>query len=320
MKRKLLPLAIGAAIAMPGVALAGPTVYGKVNVSLESYDNDSYDQWEVNSNASRLGVKGKEKITDSLSAVYKAEFEMYVDDGEKNANQTFKQRNIFGGLKGGFGEVIVGKFDSPLKTSQKKVDLFNDYKLGDIKNVLAGENRTSNTIQYTTPDIGAFTAKVAIIPGEGECVAGSTGCDDGLADGVSASVAYEQDGVYVALAADSDVNSTDVIRLIAQADIAGVQAGLIYQEAKDANNSDVKQKGYVLSGALDVSKDGVIKLQYAYSEVDEIDNEITQIALGYDHKLSKQTKLFTHYISLEDENGTSSDDKSTIAFGLEHKF
>lgn len=57
MKKNLLAIAVGAAVAFPGLALAdGPTVYGKVNVSLENADfddgTDSEDTWELNSNAS----------------------------------------------------------------------------------------------------------------------------------------------------------------------------------------------------------------------------------------------------------------------------
>ena len=166
MKRKLLPLAIGAAVAMPGLAFAEPTVYGKVNVSFENHDldngDDSADQWELNSNASRLGVKGSEKISDNLSAVYKLEYEVAVDDG----SDVFKQRNIYGGFKGGFGQIIVGKFDSPLKVAQGKVDQFNDMSDGDLKNVVTGENRESNLIQYSTPNLGPVVATLAIQPGE----------------------------------------------------------------------------------------------------------------------------------------------------------
>jgi len=132
MKVKLLPLAIGAAIgaaiAMPGVALAdGPTVYGKVNVSYEmvgwnveipseDLDLDS-DNWQVISNASRVGVKGSENITDDLKAIYQIEWGVNIDSGTD-----MSQRDRFVGLSGGFGTVKVGKFDSPLKKAQGKVD------------------------------------------------------------------------------------------------------------------------------------------------------------------------------------------------------
>lgn len=59
MNKKLLALAIGAAIAMPVAALAeGPTLYGKIDLSLENQDNGAADMWVVENNASRIGVKG----------------------------------------------------------------------------------------------------------------------------------------------------------------------------------------------------------------------------------------------------------------------
>lgn len=330
MKRKLLPLAIGAAIAMPGVALANPTVYGKVNVTLENDDidngNDSADTWEVNSNASRLGVKGKEKISDNLSAVYKLEYQIAVDDGD----EVFKQRNIYGGLKGGFGEVIVGNFDTPTKKAQNKVDLFNDYQYGDIKNVIVGENRESNMIQYTTPDMGGITAKIALQPGE-EFDDNDPDTDDrdGLADGISASVSFEQDGLYLAIASDSDIAGADVVRFVAQGNIDMFQVGFIYQTAEeaDADNNAEEQDGYILSGAVKVGSEGKVKLQYGASELDNLGNDpdaetvdVTQIGLGYEHKLSKQTKLFTHYVNVETEQGNASIEGTTLAFGMQHKF
>ena len=66
MKKNLLAIAVGAALAspmmMPGAALAdGPKVYGKVNVSLENMNYDpapaspnNDDEWELQSNACLL--------------------------------------------------------------------------------------------------------------------------------------------------------------------------------------------------------------------------------------------------------------------------
>lgn len=349
MKRKLLPLAIGAAIAMPGVALAEPTVYGKVNVSLEANDADNGNdlddsKFELNSNASRLGVKGKEKISDNFSAIYKLEYEVAVDDGK----DVFKQRNIYGGFKGGFGTVQAGNFDTPTKTAQKKIDMFNNLS-GDIKNYLVGENRSSNLIQYTTPDMGPISAKLAIQPGEETEESSGDDARDGIGDGISASVAFDQDGIYVALAADSEMKSKlvyagddasalmDGFRLVAQADIDIFTIGFLYQafEASDGDNAisvagtdltDVEQEGFVLSGAVKVG-DGKIKAQYGQSTTegkvgDESgEGDADQFAVGYDHKLSKQTKVYAYVNAITYELGDDDDyEDTTVGVGMEHKF
>lgn len=67
MKRKLLPLAIGAiVVAQSGAVLADATVYGKLNLSLQNNSFDyigrsQQDNWTLDSNSSRLGVKGKSR-------------------------------------------------------------------------------------------------------------------------------------------------------------------------------------------------------------------------------------------------------------------
>src|SRR5690606_10717469 len=67
-------------------AVAGPTLYGKANISLNKHDAEdttgtTEDNWQLNSNASRLGVKGDVELEDGLKAIYQLEYEIAVDDG-----------------------------------------------------------------------------------------------------------------------------------------------------------------------------------------------------------------------------------------------
>ena len=235
MKKLLLSAAIASTMgfASHGFA-AGPidgTVYGKVNVSLVNADDGSNDEWKLNSNASRLGVKGKSEIAEGLTLVYKAEFEICVDDGDCKG-QTFTQRNIMGGIKGSFGTVWAGKHDTPTKLAQSKIDLFNDLE-GDIKNTFEGENRVSNIVAYSSPEINGFNSTIAMIPGED-----ADNGNDGLADGVSYSVSYKQDDLYLALAGDQDVDGQDLMRAVAQYKVDALKLGFMYQQ----NENDCRHK------------------------------------------------------------------------------
>ena len=157
MKHQLKAL-IALAACAPVTAMAAPTLYGKANVSYQNAASDTdfkdsnyvdldESHTELVSNASRIGIKGEEEISDNLKAIYKAEFEVAYDDGDKAKDtksdtdkdtNIFSQRNIYVGLKGNWGSIIAGKFDTPLKTAQKKVDLFSDLE-GDIKKLLEEE-------------------------------------------------------------------------------------------------------------------------------------------------------------------------------------
>jgi predicted porin len=123
MKKTALSLAI--ATVLPTIANAEkieielPKFYGKINVSVQNTQEGNASISEVVSNASRLGVKGKIELKHGLQGIYKAEYQTAVDDGD-NSGQTFSQRNIFGGIKGNFGQVIVGQFDTPLKKPKRK--------------------------------------------------------------------------------------------------------------------------------------------------------------------------------------------------------
>ena len=85
MNRKLLALAVGAVVAMPLAAQAAPTLYGKVNVSGDYLSGDSYkDNWELNSNVSRFGLKGDENLgnntnTSMIGQVIDARFFKVLD-------------------------------------------------------------------------------------------------------------------------------------------------------------------------------------------------------------------------------------------------
>ena len=300
---------------------AGPidgTIYGKVNISAVNADNGADDTWKLNSNASRLGVKGKTEIADGLYAVYKVEFEMCVDDGDCKG-QTFTQRNIMGGIKGSFGTVWAGKHDSPTKLAQNKIDLFNDLE-GDIKNTFEGENRVSNIVAYTSPKINGFSTTVAMIPGEGADVDGDGQDDTGLTDGISYSLSYSMDNLYIAVAGDQDVDSQDLLRIIAQYKMDALKLGVMYQQNED-NLGTKDESGFFLSAAYKLDKKTTLKAQYGSIEDDADGDEEQTMSLGADYKLAKGTKLYVFYTDHTDSSVGEADKEDTaFGLGMEHKF
>ena len=144
-------LATGLLLSNGALASEKVKVYGKVNATLQS-DDTSERKTNVKSNASRIGVKGSVKIDDSLTAIYKVEWQVDVADDEKD---NFKARSQWVGLKGDFGSVMLGRHDTAMKLSQGKIDLFNDYN-ADLKNLFSGENRLDDTLSYVSPSMNGF--------------------------------------------------------------------------------------------------------------------------------------------------------------------
>jgi predicted porin len=318
MRKLLLTLAI---LVTPYSFASGPIdgkVYGKANLSVVNQDFGSYDEWTLNSNASRLGLKGKTEISDGLEIVYQAEYEICIDSGDCKG-QTFKQRNTFVGIKGGFGMVLVGKHDSPTKLAAGKVDLFNDLE-GDIKNAFEGENRLSNIIAYTSPTMNGFTTTLAMIPGEGADVDQDGQDDTGLSDGLSYSVNYTKDSIYLAIAGDQDVDKQDLLRFVAQYQIDALKLGVMYQQNED-NLGTKDESGYFVSAAYKLDNNITLKAQYGAIEDDVDSDEEQTLSLGADYKLAKNTKVFAFYTNNTDSAIDSNDDEfSALGIGMEHKF
>ena len=294
--------ALTALLAAPLAAANGPIdgkLYGKINIAVVNSDSGSTDTWKLNSNASRIGLKGSSQISEGLSVFYKTEFEVCVDDGDCKGN-TLGQRNIFAGIKGQYGSLLAGKNDTPTKQAQKKIDLFND-SVGDIKKTFAGENRMSNIIAYTSPKYGNFSASYAVMPSEA--------VDGGLADSKSYSVNYKKDGLYIAVAADSNVKDADILRIVSQYTLDAWKLGFMYQE-----NDTTNESGYFTSAAYK-SGNVTYKAQYGNNENDTANSDKTTLSLGADFKLAKNTKSFVFFTDNEDSSSTK-----TFGLGLEHKF
>ena len=323
MKQKILPLAI-ASLASCGVIHAEITPYGKLNVSVnnDSVESAAGTNNEVtqNSNSSRLGFKGSFAINETLQAIYKMEYEVFVDDGDDGTGNNFKQRNIYAGLQGNWGTAIIGNFDTPLKVIGKLADQFNDYHMADIKNYVEGENREKNLLQYTSPSYAGFTGAIAIQQGE-------TAGRDSLADGVSAVVQYQAEGLTLAVAADSEVDKNavntvrDTVRAAVSYSFGRYEVAALWQESELSNvRVDDAQETLIVSGAVNVTDKIKIKAQAGRTSEDDTKIDISQIALGVDFQLSKSAKWYLYAANLETDSPARTLDADTAGAGFEIKF
>ena len=128
--KKLIAAAVATAVIAPASVMAGPTLYGKIHMDVSYLNNGGrgaaeYKEVSVNSNSSRVGVKGDQDLGNGLKAVYNIEWGVAMDGSSALSN-----RHRYVGLGGGFGTVLLGRLSTPLKSVGRKVDLFGD-RLGD---------------------------------------------------------------------------------------------------------------------------------------------------------------------------------------------
>ncbi|ETJ49632.1 porin [Pseudoalteromonas agarivorans] len=291
-------------------AFADVDVYGKANVTVQSSDDGEGSFTEIKSNASRFGLKGSEKITDGLEAVYKFEFQVDVSDADSKGDNddNISARNQYVGLKGAYGQVVVGRNDTALKQSQGKLDLFNDLE-GDIKNVFKGENRLGDSITYTSKSYEGFKVLATFIAED------DVDADNGYSMAVTyGDSALKKSAGYAPVAADSEVNGYDVVRASIQGKVESFKLGAMYQTQEKVDGS-AEADGYLLNAAYSMGKN-TFKVQYQAMDFDDSDDK-TAVSVGVDHKFNKNIKVFGFYSSFDMDNNV---DQDYVGLGMEYKF
>ena len=349
MNKKLIAVAIAAAVAAPAAMAGDTTLYGKVHVSIDSFDNDAdgTDNMQVNDRGSRLGVKGSEDLGNGLKAIFKYEMSYDVDGGAAITGA----RNSYLGLAGDFGTLLVGRHDSPAKVAfyatgaellgDSVVQLTSSNETGGMLNI--EETRANNAIAYVSPSFSGVTAAVAIMPGEGSAATGN----DGLADGWSAGVMYKGHGLKAGLGYEDtdDLGGTNtgmtLYNIGATYSIDAFTFGGVYQN-QEAAAGGAESDMYALVGKAKFGNNEIMAL-YGKTE-----NNAAQAAAslaangaGYGgregdafgiavaHKMSKRTKVYAAYAS-KDVDGAATGMASVgsneygqggeFSLGMIHKF
>jgi predicted porin len=119
MQKKLLGMAVAAALAGPTVAAAQVQVYGTANFTLNqtTYSSSgavgSVKKFAVNSHGSNYGIRSTETLGGGLTAWLQAEFNLKNERENDLASGQGTARNSGVGIRGGFGNFYVGTWETP---------------------------------------------------------------------------------------------------------------------------------------------------------------------------------------------------------------
>lgn len=353
MKKKIIALAVAGALAAPLAAQAEVNVYGIAHLSIDSVKNEDQagnttkEIYEVKSRASRVGVKGSEDLGNGLKAVYGMEWEVSLDEND-GIN---KGRNAFVGLAGGFGTVLAGKHDTPMKMSTAKLDMFSD-EAGDYNTTVGFHDvRANNAIAYVSPAFSGLTIAAAVVPGETtKSNDGVKNDADGLADATSIAAMYSGGPLFAALAYESisqdylnaaygtDQFGDDLVKTRAGVgySMAGLKVAFVY-EKQDFGSDDRDlmqlQAGYTMGA-------NTFKAMYGNTgKVGDFSKTgADSYAIGIDHAFSKTTKVYAQYAAVDGEDNyvgsvddiagavaggtfpSTADDTTVLSFGMKTKF
>ena len=278
------------------------------------------------------------------------------NQGNEGAGKNLSGRDQFVGLKGGWGKVLLGTASSNYKQMGSKVDPFWHHA-AEGRNYIntmspyhgskgTDRGRMTNMVQYTTPKMagievvanytlsGASSDVPAPADGQSTCGGGvgaigdlGTGCggDEVLGVGVrwsnKAFMAYfdyldpDQYGTGSITDANATESDESIMKIGGKFSAKQFWISAQYEMTEDQTGGDYM----FLAGNFDINKNNAIMASVGQNT--DISNGY---AIGYTHKMSKQTKVYVDYSAITDEvDGSASPDKfddSVIALGIVKSF
>lgn len=310
MKKTLCALVVGASVFTPIIAMAADTdvkIYGRANLSVDVLDDGKdYQELGLSSNSSRLGFKAEKKL-DDLTVFAQIETEINFAQGEGNV---WAGRDTFAGIKGNFGQIKAGRFDSPFKVARGPVNFFGDM-VGDLRNVtragdLRFDERNANTIEYKAPKYNGFVFSAAVALHEGATAGTATSVENGAQKGdnnknqaYDLAVNYKEGPIdfaaaYESYQDDATRGGRDSFRVAGAYKLTPeLNLGAIYQLAQhdnDKKNPDVNVYG--IAGEYKLTPKTTVRGQYLIRDVDAADSNSDLIAVGLEHRLDSTFRVY----------------------------
>lgn len=326
MKKLLLASAV-AALSVTA-AQAAPTVYGKVFLTVDVQDGDGeFDnkRTQLNSIASRIGVKGSEALTDETDVVYKLEYRLQTDHETGPSDRNFEARDTYLGVANKkFGTLVAGR----LTTIDDYVNYANVTKGG----VVGGDNvmtavdapRANNAFAYFSPEYSGvqFMGMYAL----DEVKAGSNIGQDNVfgRDAWGVGVKYEPSTMPLKAGATyMQAGDSKAVRASAAYGVTpALTVGGLYQFT-ELEGAPKKENALAISGKYKVGQTPWT----AYSQLDLVDNargtdnaELQRLVVGTLYNFNPNTigHLYGGYMKSEVNNVDL--DAYGVGAGIEYKF
>lgn len=237
-------------------------------------------------------------------------------------NGIFANRNTFAGLKSEtLGTVLFGRHDTPYKIATRKLDVFGD-NIGDNRALLGNKSnnggfelRPTNVLAYLSPAFAGVSAAVATV----NLHESNTKNTDKNERVNSMAVMYDVAPFYASVAHETHSlekttagGKESATRMGFGFKPEGFEFGVVYEKTTDnmgaAQANKLGHNSYYVSGKYLIGNDAV-KLGYSKAgalgsgTAQIADSGASQVSVGYDHGLSKRTKVYALYTRISNGSG-----------------
>jgi predicted porin len=333
MKKSLLALAVLGAFAGAAQAQTNVTIYGQLDVGLTKTTGTTTSENAGDNN--KLGFKGTEDLGGGLAALFQAEIRFDPNTGKTEGGGTrpLFQGSTVVGLTGGFGTLRLGRALTAMQATMPNFDPWGatrnrgafvpgpdlaGFSSSPLEPTNGAANRFSNGVFYATPSMSGFQGQLSLQTKQKQDAATlpenmAFSAAGSYANGpVGAAVTYEKNALgdkIWALGGSYKVGTANLM-----ATYAKVKAGDATIVAGDTGVAHSPEgKSWSVGTNVDVATGNVLAAYGQYKPDTGADSK--KFSLGYEHKLSKRTFLYTDYIRVN--AGTST---NTFDVGVHHNF
>lgn len=310
MQKKLLTVAVSAALALPVVAHAEATWYGSIRNSLSYLDDGTNDDFDVDDHSSRIGVKGSNDLGNGLSVPYR--FELQLSSEDSSGVKSGRLGRV--GLAGGFGAVHIGQLWGPYYNHLSWTDQFNSVGFVHYK----GNFRISNALRYDLPGVSGISLQAALQTEDDN--------NDENVDAINLGASWSNDmfAIGVGYIGDEEAD-TDLFGIGANASFGGFGIGFLYEDADDENTVDENGvRNGNGGGALQVVanySDGPNIYRIGFSTEDDSEDgfEDDAFQIGWQHNLGNSSRVAVEYQHIDKDN-SAEEDSDNIRFFIRTDF
>ena len=372
--KKLIAAAIGGVVAAPGMALAqapsaGVQLYGGIDTSLNNFRLSDGGAADVKKNVfyssglrTIFGIRGQEPLGRGLTAWFQLESTVA---GTGRINPQIQPgfqlggRNSAAGLRGGWGDVLVGQWDMPYKVNTFPIIVPTTQGMGSVYGsilgnpngagnadttgtepqlvcanpTLAGANpaitctmtegsptsfvrRASNVLQYWSPVMGGFQARIGTQFSDAVKVPGVTG--DRESEIWSASLSWTGGPITVGAGYEThrdfqfDGGKDNGYSLMATYKLGAATLGGYFERLDTdgpAPGAEIEATNWAVMALFDTGT-GQVTAVYGAARDPEgagaaADAGGKSWTVGYRHFLSKRTNVYAYFSQLENDAGST---------------
>jgi predicted porin len=334
-KKLALVAALAACFASAAQAQSNITIYGRLNVTAERQDRDGNTQSVLANNSSRIGFKGTEDIGNGLKAGFVLESGFDATTGAADSRFWGRESTVslssanLGTVRLGNMTASEAYFATADYVSMHNHDTGSSSDAFYAYSSQAAEIATgqlTNAVAYTSPTINGFRGDVQI------------GLNDGEGDRRLALAANYDAGPLHLGAGYEEFNGLKSIALRALYEMGPLTVGGYIEQNSGAAEidalsnpalaTDAKRLNFRIA-AMYVMGAGEFHANYGMAdEIGDVANTgADQYTLGYNYNLSKRTKVYGYYTSVQSDGAAAASlytggvqDFSSFAVGIRHNF